>query len=190
MGIKKEIRILGIDDAPFDKLKDRKVLIIGTVYRGGNLMDGVVSTYAEVDGDDATGALIELVKKTKHRPQLQIIMLKGLAVGGFNVIDISLLSKKTRMPVVVVMKEEPNFDKIKKALDNVKEGCKKWELIKKAGRIIKVSHLYVQHAGNISGKELAELLAITCTHGKVPEPIRAAHLIASGVVLGESRGRA
>ncbi len=189
MSIKKEIRIMGIDDSPFDKFNDRKVLLVGTVYRGGDLMDGLVSTYAEVDGDDATDKIIELFRKTKHKPQLQIIMLKGIAVGGFNVVDIKKLNEKTKLPVVVVMKNKPDMEKIREALKNIKNGGKKAEMIGKAGEIKKVKHLYVQSAG-ISGRDLTGLIGITCTHGKIPEPIRVAHLIASGIVLGESRGRA
>jgi transcriptional regulator NrdR len=63
------------------------------------------------------------------------------------------------------------------------------EQIRKTGKIVKSRHLYVQSAG-ISGRKISEIIGMTCTHGKIPEPIRVAHLIASGIVLGESRGRA
>ncbi len=187
--IKKETRILGIDDSPFNKFKDKKVLIIGTVFRGGEFMDGLISTYADVDGDDATEKILEMIKKSKHKEQLHAIMLKGVAVGGFNVIDINALSRKIKMPVVVVMKNKPELEKIEKALNNIKNGEAKMDLIKKAGKITKIRHLFVQSAGIIT-KDISELIKITCTHSKVPEPVRVAHLIASGVVLGESRGRA
>ena len=187
--IKKEIRILGIDDSPFNKFKDKQVLVIGTVYRGGNFMDGLISTYAEVDGNDSTEKIISMINRSKHKPQLQAIMLKGIAIGGFNVIDIQLLSKKTKLPVIVIMKDKPDIEKIEKALENVREGKNKMELIRKAGKITKAGVLYTQSVG-ISSRKLAELIKLTCTRGKVPEPIRVAHLIASGVVLGESRGRA
>ena len=42
--IKKEIRVLGIDDAPFNKFKDKQVLVIAAFYRGGHFLDGVLST--------------------------------------------------------------------------------------------------------------------------------------------------
>jgi endonuclease V-like protein UPF0215 family len=64
----------------------------------------------------------------------------------------------------------------------------KWSRLK-SRKIVKSRHLYVQSAG-ISGREISDLIRMTCTHGKIPEPIRVAHLIASGIVLGESRGRA
>ena len=49
--------------------------------------------------------------------------------------------------------------------------------------------LFVQRAG-LTPTEAAELLAATTLHGKLPEPLRLAHLIAGGVVTGTSRGRA
>jgi len=187
--IKKEIRILGIDDSPFKKSNDKKVLIVGTIFRGGEFMDGLISTYVDMDGNDSTERIVEMVNRTKHRPQLRVIMLKGISVAGFNVIDINLLSKKTKLPVMVVMKERPNLEKITKALEKIPDGKSKMSLIKKAGKITRIGHLFTQSAG-ISGNELTEIIKISCTHGKIPEPIRVAHIIASGIVIGESRGRA
>ena len=70
-------------------------------------------------------------------------------------------------------------------------------LMKKAGKIHRLKlkmnkknkNLYFQTAGIV--KEKAEkIIIISTAHAIVPEPIRIAHLIASGIVLGESRGRA
>ncbi|KHO45936.1 MAG: hypothetical protein QS98_C0006G0001, partial [archaeon GW2011_AR3] len=91
--MKREIRVIGIDDAPFDKFRDKTAMLVGIVYRGGQFMDGVLSSRARVDGEDATGKIASMVKKCKFRPQLRCIFLKGIAVAGFNVIDINRLSK-------------------------------------------------------------------------------------------------
>ena len=61
--VKKEIRVLGIDDAPFDKFKDKKCLIIGVFFRGGNFLDGVLSSKVAVDGSDSTAKMIKMVRK-------------------------------------------------------------------------------------------------------------------------------
>ncbi len=187
--IKREIRVLGIDDAPFKKEVDKKVLVVGIVYRGGNYLDGVISDYVTVDGDDATDKLIALIKRTKHRGQLQMIMLKGLAVGGFNVIDIHKLWHKTKLPVLVVMKRLPRWGEFFSAMINAPNCREKAILVEKAGDITRANHLYIQSAG-LTKKQAFEVLKICCTHGKIPEPLRVAHIIASGIVEGESRGRA
>ena len=52
--IKQEIRILGVDDSPFPAHTKEEVMLVGTVFRAGNWLDGVLSTFVEGDGMDAT----------------------------------------------------------------------------------------------------------------------------------------
>lgn len=190
--MKKEIRILGIDDASFEKKKDKEVLVIATVFRGGSLLDGILSTKVKVDGNDSTEKLIKMINKTKHKGQLQIIMLNGIALGGFNVVDIKQLSKKTKLPVIVLMRKYPNIKEIFQALKNLKNQKQRQFLIKKAGKIyevtIKDKKIYAQ-LSNISLQDAKKLIKISVIHSLIPEPLRVAHLIASGISLGESKGR-
>lgn len=186
--VKKEARILGIDDSPFDKFKDKEVLVIGTFFRGGSSLDGIMTTTAAVDGIDATAKITKMVKKSKFYTQLRAIMLNGIAVGGFNVIDIRKLNNATKIPVVVVMRDYPELGKIKSTLARL--GMKnKIRLIEKAGVIRKVGNVHVQISG-CSLEKAKELLKISCTRSYIPEPIRTAHLIAAGIKLGESKGKA
>ena len=189
--VKREVRILGIDDSPFNK-KDKKCLVVGTVFRGGNYIDGLLSCYVKVDGNDSTSQLTKLIKKTKHLQQLQYVMIDGLTLAGFNVVDIKELNKKTKLPVIVVVRRKPNFKKIELALKKV-NGYSKIPIIRKAGEVrefvVNNKKIYFQIAG-LSKQKAKEILKLTCIHSLLPEPIRVAHLIASGVVLGESRGRA
>ena len=191
--LKKEIRVLGIDDAPFDKFRDKKVLVVGTIFRGGNYLDGILSTHITPDGTDSTKNLIKIINSSKHKGQLQFIILDGIALGGFNVIDIQKLSEKTKFPVIIVIRNYPNLLKIKKALMRLKNGKGKIKLLEKAGKIfpveIKNKKIYIQISG-LSLDKAKEIVKLTSTRSLLPEPIRAAHLIASGIVLGESRGRA
>jgi endonuclease V-like protein UPF0215 family len=48
--------------------------------------------------------------------------------------------------------------------------------------------LWIQRAG-LSIEEARDLVASTTLHGNIPEPLRAAHLIAGGIATGRSRGR-
>lgn len=186
--MKREIRIVGIDDASFNKFKDKETLVIGTFFRGGNFLDGVLSTKVKVDGTDSTEKIAKLVNKSKFKPQLQAIFLDGIAVGGFNIIDVKKLSKKTKLPVIVVIRKYPNFRKIKRALKKLKMQ-KKIKLIEQAGNPIKIGKVYVQLTG-ISLERAKKMLKITCTRSYLPEPIRVAHLIGQGISMGESKGSA
>jgi len=151
-------------------------------------MDGLVSCYVDKDGSEATDKLARMINKTKFKPQLQYILLDGIAVAGFNVINVKKLSKETKLPVIVVIRDYPNFKEIISALNklNMKEKIK---LIEKAGKVEKVGKVYAQLT-NISKEEAEHLFKILCTHSNVPEPIRLAHIIGSGLVRGESHGRA
>ncbi|MBS3106006.1 DUF99 family protein [Candidatus Woesearchaeota archaeon] len=186
--VKKEIRVIGIDDSPFNKFKDKKILVVGVVMRGGSWVDGILSTKVAVDGNDATKKLIEMVNECKFKPQLQCIFLDGIAVAGFNVVDVQKLNKKTKLPVVIVIRRKPNIKNIKKTLIKINKQ-NKIKLIEKAGNVIQVNDIFIQLTG-IDLEEAKKILKIVCTRSLIPEPIRLAHLIAQGVVFGESRGRA
>lgn len=183
--VKKEIRVIGIDDSPFNKFKDVKSLVVGVVMRGGSWVDGILSAKVDVDGDDATKRIAEMIGKCKFLPQLQCIFLDGIAVAGFNVIDIKELSKKTRLPVIVVIRRMPDLEKIKRTLIKIRKRDK-IKLLDRAGEIIKIDNIFVQLSG-IDIQHARKILKVVCTRSFVPEPIRLAHLIASGISLGESK---
>jgi hypothetical protein len=129
-----------------------------------------------------------MIEKCKFKPQLQAILLDGIALGGFNIVDINELNKKTKLPVIVVIRKYPDFDEIKKALKKIGK-IEKYKLIEKAGKVEKIGKIYVQIAG-ISLRDAEEILKICCTRSLLPEPIRVAHLIGAGIVKGESKGDA
>lgn len=186
--MKKQIRLLGIDDAAFDKFNDSHVIVIGTIFRGGEFMDGVLTCKVKTDGDDATEKIASMINNSKFKVQLKAIMLDGIAVAGFNVIDVSLLYEKTNIPVIVVMRDYPKMEEIKNALKKL-DMEEKIKLLSKAGEITPFNKIHYQSVG-LSKENTEEILKISCTHSYVPEPIRIAHLIGAGLTFGESKGRA
>jgi endonuclease V-like protein UPF0215 family len=118
--------------------------------------------------------------------------LQGIAVAGFNVIDIHALSASIGLPVVVVARRSPRLALIREALtgpkSNVPGGARKWKLIERAGPMEPLGRIFIQRAG-ISPHDARRLVERTTLHGHVPEPLRLAHLIAGGVTTGRSRGR-
>ncbi|MEM0230853.1 MAG: DUF99 family protein [Candidatus Woesearchaeota archaeon] len=196
--MKPESRILGIDDGPFNKFSGcKRALVVGALFRGCHFLDGVLSTTAEVDGLDATANIINMIKRSRFYAQIRIILFKGIAVGGFNILDIKEIHRKTRIPVIIFMRRLPDLEKIKGALSNLPLSEKRWLLIRKAGRIytIRIFHrdsekqAYLQLAG-IKLCEAEPIIRASCTHSAIPEPLRIAHIIASGIIKGESRGKA
>jgi endonuclease V-like protein UPF0215 family len=190
--MKQQIRLLGVDDSPFT-FTDMYTTIIGVIMRGGSYLEGVLMNQVSIDGEDATVVCKEIIKNTRHREQLKAMLLDGISLGGFNVVDIENIFKTTNLPVITVTRDKPNFDKIKDALKkNFIDWEKRLEIIK-IGEIhkVKTSHnpIYVKCSG-IDIEEAKEIIKISTIRGVIPEPIRVAHLIASGIVRGESYGKA
>ncbi len=182
--------VIGFDDGPFDKRghAGRDVLLVGAVCARTRL-DGVVSGHVRRDGRNATRRMVELVRESQFDRHVRAVLLSGIAVAGFNVVDIHTLAAELGRPVVVVARRPPRYAKIRLALGHVRGGDRRWALIAAAGPMELVRGIYVQRVG-ITLAETAALLEATTLHGKLPEPVRVAHLIAGGIVAGKSRGRA
>lgn len=185
MKIKPQIRILGIDDG---SLHGQDILLVGVVFRGGFWIDGLLSCYIERDGTDATDKIITMVSNTKHE-DLRVIMTDGVTFAGFNTIDIKKIAEETLLGVIPVMRKMPDFEKIKNALTNFPDKEERWQCIKRAGPIhctqVHRGVIYYQCAG-LEKEEAEKVIALTCMHSQLPEPVRVAHIIATGVVRGEA----
>jgi len=181
--------VVGFDDAPFARARRGDVLVVGALYAGARL-EGVLATRVRRDGANATRALAECLRRSRFRAQLHAVLLQGIAFAGFNVVDVGALHAALGLPVLVVARRKPNLAKVRSALlAHVPGGARKWRLIERAGPMEPAAGLWVQRAG-LSLAEAESLLERFALNGRLPEPLRAAHLIAGGVATGESRHRA
>ena len=164
------------------------MLVVGAVYAGERL-DGVLSCRVRRDGTNATARLAGCIKQSRFYSQLHVVLLQGIAFAGFNVVDIHALSELLARPVMVVVRRRPNPGAIQRALlTRVRGGARKWRLVVRAGPVEEIGGLFIQRAG-ISADAAAAVLRRHARHGILPEPLRTAHLIAGGLVRGESSGR-
>ena len=189
MHIKPQIRILAIDDSP---LIHEKVTIIGAFFRGGEQLDGILRNEIKMDGMDATDVFIRMINNSKFHTQIRVILLDGVTYAGFNPVDITSLFNETGVPVISFMRSCPDLEKIKQALTNLPDSEKRWEIILRAGKIYKIKQenpVFFQICG-LDKESAVKIITMTSTHSNIPEPLRVAHLIATGVVLGESTGKA
>ncbi len=206
--------VIGFDDGPFSREHRGDVLLVGAVCSGTRL-DGVVSGRVRRDGENSTRKIIELVRGSPFAAHLGAVMLQGIAVAGFNVVDIHAVSEALGIGVLVVVRRPPDMAAVRRALfsdaptnrPRVRGAAKKWSLIERAGAIEELGRsrrarerearsglrdaaprLWAQRAG-LSIEETRRVVDATTLHGNVPEPVRVAHLIAGGIVTGRSRGR-
>ncbi len=192
--IKEEIRILGVDDAPFTTHTTQPVMLIATVFRAGHWLDGVIRTYIAGDGRNSTYQIIDMVNRTRHKDQLGVMMLDGITFGGFNVANIREIFEATGIPVIVIMRKYPNLIKIEKALKRFPDWKDRWNDVLDAGEIYKIKNenkedIYIQICG-IDLEDAVKIVRLSATRSAIPEPLRAAHIIAAGVITGESKGNA
>jgi endonuclease V-like protein UPF0215 family len=181
--------VVGFDDAPFVHAHRGDVRLVGAVCARTRL-DGVVSGVVRRDGANATDTMIGLIAGSKFANHVRAVLLNGIAVAGFNVVDIHRLAEELAVPVIVVVRRRPRLELVRAALfDRTPGPARKWRLIQRAGVIDPVGPLWIQRAG-ISLPAAAAVIAATTLHGNLPEPLRLAHLIAGGVTTGVSRGRA
>lgn len=181
--------VVAFDDAPFPKTHRGDVLLVGTVCSRTRL-DGVLSGRVRRDGRNSTDRMLEMIERSQFANHVRAVLLQGIAVAGFNVVDVRRLHAELGLPVLVVARRRPDVDAMRTYLrHNVPGWQRKWRLIRDAGDMEPLRGLWVQRRG--LGPAAAEhLLAATTLHGKLPEPLRMAHLIAGGVTTGVSRGRA
>ncbi len=181
--------VIGFDDAPFSKQTRGNTLIVGAIFSGQRLV-GVLSGHVRRDGANATSVISRLISESCFADQIQVVMLQGIAMAGFNVIDLQELYRQSGVPVLVVARRQPDLERIRHALiSRVRGGKRKWKLIERAGPMEPLAGVFVQRAG-LSLKEAEDIIRRFAVNGNIPEPIRVAHLIAGGIVRGESRGRA
>jgi uncharacterized protein len=184
--IKPEIRVLGVDDGAFKPHVAGQVPVIGVVFRGGFWLDGVMHTRIAVDGFDATERIASMITGSSHYKQLRVVMLNGVTFAGFNVVDVNALYAATKLPVITVTREKPDFEDIRKALQSLPRSEERWAGILSAGEPVEVytrsaeAKVYMQTVG-VSKEDAEKILRLTSTRSNIPEALRVAHLIASGI---------
>lgn len=182
------LRVIGFDDAPFQKRANARVPICGVVC-ANTRFEGMVWGQVRRDGWGSTDELCRLLIGGKFLPQIHLVLLDGLAFGGFNVVDLQRLSATLERPCVAVMRKRPNLEAVEAALQRLTRPAERMALFRKAGSIHEAPPFFFQVAGAESG-EIARALARLSDRGNVPEALRLAHLVGSAVQQGESGRRA
>jgi len=180
--------VAGFDDAPFPKQHRGNVTVVGTVFAGERL-DGVLAGQVRRDGANSAREIARMIQQSRFEPQIQLVMLQGIALAGFNVVDVFALHAAIDRPILVVARHEPDMASVRRALiENVPGGRRKWSLISRLGAMERCDTIWVQRVG-IEMAETRDVLSRFAIHSSIPEPLRVAHIIAGGLVNGESRGR-
>jgi endonuclease V-like protein UPF0215 family len=190
--MKEHIRVLGVDDSPFN-FEDETADIVGALIRTPNYVEAIMKSEVDVDGWDSTRKVADMVLASRYRENISVLFLDGIALGGFNVLDLGGLSEEVGIPVAAISRKRPDLESIRDALERKFDDWReRLELIEKNEiKKVETEHkpIYVQHVG-VGLEDLTSIISRSTVRGALPEPIRVAHLIASALKRGESYGRA
>ena len=182
------VRAIGFDDAPFVRRRGGRVPLAGVVC-AATRFEGLVLGAVHQDGWGATDELCRLLAGGKFLPQLHLVLLDGLAFGGFNLVDLEALSQRLQRPCVAVMRRPPDLAAIERAVRHLPRAERRLSLLRRAGPIHQHRPFVFQVRGADPG-EIGPVLARLTDRGNVPEALRLAHLVGAAVVRGVSGRRA
>ena len=190
--IKPEIRVLGIDDGGFVPHTKGTVDVVGVVYRGGYWFEGVMRAEITIDGLDATEKIAAMIESSPYYRELRIVVLDGVTFAGFNVVDISKLSRRVELPVISVTRKKPDLEEIRSALKNLPEFEIRWRAMENAGKIFEVEtrkgeNPVYMHIAGILREDAEKIMKKTSTRSLIPEALRVAHIIASGLTRSREK---
>lgn len=164
--------LAAFDDGPFPRQHTGKVAVVGTVCADLRL-DGVLVGRIQKDGCDAADVLTQLAQESRFNAHIRLVMLQGIALGGFNVVDVFALHRHLARPVLVVSRRRPDLAAIRKALlKHLPAGPSKWRIIERLGPMEPAGPVFIQRIG-IAREEALETVRHFAVHGHVPDPCAA-----------------
>ncbi|MDH7477263.1 MAG: DUF99 family protein [Candidatus Bathyarchaeota archaeon] len=174
--------IVGVEDGSFQKGVTRETLLAIVLLKQVTI-ENVKVIKITVDGLDATEKLAKILESW----EFDAVLLAGVSYAGFNLINPMLISEKFKKPVIIIARTKPNNKAVKRALKKHFEDWEtRWEIFQRLGPIHKVTiksdevPLYIETV-NTNVMWASSLIRSLCFCGKIPEPLRAARLIARGL---------
>ncbi len=176
---KKAIRALGIAES--FKKSERQSLLAAIVMRSDMVIDGVAFANATVRGDDATDAVINLYSSL-DRTDINFVMIGGLIISMYNIIDIERLYQELKIPIIgVTFEESEGLDEhIRRQFpDNWQSKIDAYHKLGSREEIkLKTGYSVFLRAQGISVKSAKQAINKFLLQGSIPEPIRVARLVA------------
>ncbi len=176
---KSGLRIFGIAES-FRKTSTYSALA-GIVMRGDRIIDGIVFGNVTVEGNDSTQNILSMYRSLK-RDDINCIMLDGLIISMFNIIDGKQLRDSTNVPIIAItFKDSKGLkDTIHHHFSN--DSKLKLEQYRKLGQRDKIllntgKILFIRYWG-INSKDAFTIVNRFTIQGSIPEPIRIAKLAA------------
>ena len=176
---KKGLRGLAIAES-FQE-EDKTSSLAGVVMRRDFIIDGFVFGHTTIEGSDATDSILQLYKKL-HRDDISFLMISGLIISMYNIVDIKKIWSELKIPILGITYENSKGidDTIKFHFpDSYQSKIKEYHNLGERTKLtLHTGHdLYVRIEG-CTIQETKNLLDSFTLQGSIPEPIRVAQLLA------------
>jgi uncharacterized protein len=175
---KKGIRVLGIAES--FKKSGKKSTLAGVVMRRDLIIDGMAFGSATIEGDDATDSIISM-HRSLARNDINCILLDGLVISMYNIIDGDRVAAETGLPILAITFEDSKGleGSIRYHFDNWQHKLEQYQRLGKRERVaLKTGkNLFIRYWG-LNQKQAVAILNSFTLQGSVPEPIRVAKLAA------------
>lgn len=162
------------------KKSGKKSTLAGVVMRRDLIIDGMAFGSATIEGDDATDSIISM-HRSLARDDINCILLDGLVISMYNIVDGERVAAETGLPVLAITFEDSkglegsikrHFEDWQYKLEQYQGLGKREKITLKTGK-----NLFIRYWGLSQKRALATLNSFTL-QGSVPEPIRVAKLAA------------
>ncbi len=175
---KKGIRVLGIAES-FKKFA-KKSILAGVVMRRDLIVDGMVYGTSTIEGNDATKSIIS-IHRLLARDDINCILLDGLVISMYNIIDGEQVAGETGLPVIAITFEDSKGleDSIKHHFDDWQDKLVQYQKLGRRERVtLKTGKSLFIRCWRINQRRAVAILNSFTLQGSIPEPIRVAKLAA------------
>jgi len=160
----------------------KKSVLAGIVMSTDLVIDGFVLGHSTIGGDDATDSILSMYEKL-DRPDVSFLLLSGIVISLYNIVNVKRISEKIGLPVIGVTYKDS--DGIEEAIKHHFPESYESKLAEYSGLgsrekiTLHTSHdLYIRNEG-CTVAEATQLLNRLTLHGSFPEPLRIAQMLAN-----------
>ena len=163
----------------------KKSILSGLVMRRDFVIDGFVFGTTTLDGDDATETILKMYDDL-NRPDVSYILISGLIISLYNIIDIKKIHDSLQIPIIGVTYNES--EGIEAAIkhhfpESYDSKIKQYQQLGSRDKIKlhTSSDIFVRREG-CDLHDVKLLLNELTLQGSFPEPLRVAQLLAKSLL--------
>jgi endonuclease V-like protein UPF0215 family len=175
--VKPGVRALGVAES----YREDHSTLGGAVVRASRVVDGFAFARCTVGRTDATDAVIDLFEGL-HREDVRYLLVSGLALAWYNVVDLRRVHEATDRPVLSVTYEES--DGLEAAIEEAFDGDERARRLdtyraqpERRRLTVNGERVFVRAVGTDESNARDVVRAFTPEGGR-PEPLRVARLAA------------